>query len=528
MYEQETQTDLKEYWAIIWRRKTLLILPMVIIPLVALVISYVLPATYSSTVSILLSEAKILPPNVERQLEGGPSYDRVSIRDKEKSLNDEITSTKYLKRLIAVLDIPIPQDIREIAVRMKAQYPEISENELAETILADRLRQRTTVDLQSNNLIEIGFSASNPVDAQKTAKALADIFIEESLAKELAGVRSNIAFSEEQLALYREKLTAAEDRLKDFRKELLVSAAEEDTSGQNLRQIASAIEALELEISLQESKLRDIRGRLIADGLDISSIRLPQELVTQKDQLLTTIATLTDLLTRHTWKDPRVLSLNEEAKTLLGRMNDRISNYATEEYSDQPQPIQSAISEFLVSQLNIEFNRAKKSTLDRSLVKIKNRLSSNPDTEVTMKRLQSEIDNYRNLYDLFVSHAQYAAINQSAKKVEAEAKYLITKPASLPLAPESPNRKKMLVIGFILALALGVGALLVVEVLDDSFKNVDDLEEKLEVKVLGTIPRMDLPFGSNFKKKIPVLVGAFVSFLLVVLIVFLRLKESGG
>jgi uncharacterized protein involved in exopolysaccharide biosynthesis len=266
VYEQETRTDLKEYWAIVWRRKTLLILPIVIIPLVALAVSYVLPPTYSSTVSILLSEARILPPNVERQLESGTTYDRVSIRDKEKSLNDEITSTKYLKRLIAVLDIPIPQDIREIAVRMKAQYPEISENELAENILADRLRQRTTVDLQSNNLIEIGFSASDPVNAQKTAKALADIFIEESLAKELAGVRSNIAFSEEQLALYREKLTAAEDRLKEFRKELLVSAAEEDTSGQNLRQIASAIEALELEISLQESKLRDIRGRLISEG----------------------------------------------------------------------------------------------------------------------------------------------------------------------------------------------------------------------------------------------------------------------
>lgn len=527
MNEEKTHIDLKNYWAIILRRKALLILPVIIIPLTAFAGSFFLVRTYTSSVNILLGEAKILPPTVERQLEGRASFNRTSIRDRQRSLYDQITSTKYLRRLIAVLEIPVPGGIREIAAQMKQQYPEISENELAETILADGLRENAAVNLKSNNLIEIGFSASDPVVAQRTAKALADIFIEGSLANELAGVRSNISFSEEQLELYQEKLKTAEDKLREFRKELLVSAAVEDTSGYSLQQIVSAIDALDLEISMQEGRLRDFRGRLIADGIDVNSITIPDDLLAQKDQLLNTISTLTDLLTRHIWSDPMVLNLNEEARDLLSRINNNIPRYVTAEYSDSPPLLRDNMSNYLIGQLAIEFNLAKRATLDQSIVNIKNRLSKNPDTEITMQRLQGEIDNYRNLYDLFVSHAQYAAINQSAKKVEAEAKYLITKPASLPLEPESPNKKKLLFMGIILGLVLGGGALLTVEILDNSFKQVEDAEKYLGVKVLGTVPKMELPFGSNVKRKIPIFVGAGISVLLVILIIFLQFKMNG-
>lgn len=527
MNEEKTHIDLKDYWAIILRRKALLILPLIIVPLAAFAASFFLPRTYISSVNILLGEAKILPPTVEQQLEGRVSFNRTSLRDRQRSLYDQITSTKYLKRLIAVLDIPVPGGIRQVAAQMKQQYPEISENELAETILADGLRENASVNLKSNNLIEIGFSASDPVVAQRTAKALADIFIEESLANELAGVRSNISFSEEQLALYQEKLKTAEDKLREFRKELLVTEAVEDTTGYDLKQIVSAIDALDLEIKLQESKLRDFRGRLIVEGIDINSIALPDDLLPQKDRLLTAISSLTDLLTRHIWKDPKVLNLNEETRGLLALINSNITRYVTEEYSDSPPQLRENISSYLIEHLAIEFNRAKRATLDQSIVNIKNRIFRNPDTEVTMQRLQSEIDNYRNLYDLFVTHAQYAAINQSAKKVEAEGKYLITKPASLPLEPESPNKKRLLFMGIILGLALGGGALLTVEVLDNSFKNVEGVEKYLGIKVIGTIPRMELPFGSNLKRKVPIFVGAGISFLLVIWILFLQFKTNG-
>ncbi len=527
MNDNSVQIDLKDYWAILVRRKVLLILPVMIIPLIAFAASYFLPRTYASSVTILLTESSILPPSVERELEGRQSLRRVDIRDRQISFTNQITSTQFLRRLIAVVDLPVPNRIRQIVSGTKTSYPEISENELAEIIMADELRDKIQVQFRTQNLFRLSFSASNPMDAQKRAKALADIFIEESLAKELAGVRSNIAFSEEQLILYRDKLKAAEDRLRDFRKQLLVSEAEEDTSGFDLRQIASAIEALDIKISSLGTRRNDLRGNLLAGNINVAILTFPAEIENDKDRLLKNIATLTDLLTRYNWRDPRVLKLNEEARLLLGAINDRITDYVNSRFESKSDRMLETMASYLITSLEIEFNRAKKTTLDRSIIEIKNRLSRNPDTEITMQRLQSEVDNYRTLYDLFVSRAQYAAINQSAKKVEAEAKYTITKPASLPLTPESPNKKKLAVMGLMLGFALGAGAILLVEILDNSFKKVEEVENFLGVKVIGTIPFMALPFGSNMKKRVPVFVGAGISFMLVLLILFLNYKLGG-
>ncbi len=137
MNDDKNQIDLRDYWAIIIRRKIFIILPVMIIPLVAFLAGFFISPVYESSVTLLIDESKILPPTVERQLEGRQSYRRIETADRQRSIFSQITSSKYLKRLIAILDIPISLEVREIAARYKSVYPEISENELAETIIAD-------------------------------------------------------------------------------------------------------------------------------------------------------------------------------------------------------------------------------------------------------------------------------------------------------------------------------------------------------------------------------------------------------
>jgi uncharacterized protein involved in exopolysaccharide biosynthesis len=506
MNDSGHQIDIREYWAILMRRKVYLIIPVMIIPLVAFAAGYFMPPVYQSSVTLLIDESKILPPSVERQLEGPRSYSRATTAERQGALYSQITSTKYLRRLIAILDVPIPPDVR---------------------FIADQTKNNIRVELSSNNLLRIGFTASNPIRAQKMAKTLADVFIEESLAQELAGVRSNIAFSEEQMDLYFEKLTTAENKLKSFRQQLIVNTVGEDTSGLNIQQIASAVEAIDIEVLSLEKKQMEYRGLLLSEGLEVNRINLPAELIPEKNRLLSNISTLTDLLTRYSWRDPKVLSLNEESKNILINLNNRIDAYVESEYSGESPAVRETIGKFISGNLAIEFNRSKRKTLNQSIVKIKTRLSDNPDSEVTLNRLQSEIDNYRTLYDLFVQHSQFAAIDQSARKIEAEAKYVVIKPASLPLGPQSPNKRKLFLMGIIVGLTFGAGIIILFEILDSSFKKIEDIEGFTGMKVLGTIPRLDLPFGSRIKGKVPYIIGASISFVLVVWILFLRSKVSG-
>jgi len=527
---EKSQVDLRNYWAVLGRRKALLILPMMIVPLVAFAITYFMPPSYLSSVTIMLSESNVLPMTVEHDIEGRSAsfdYSRLSMQDRQNSYYNQVTSTKYLQRLIATLNLPTSENVRKTVAEIKADFPQISESEMAGNIMADELRSKVTVNMRANNLIEVSFAASDPVSAQSMASALAGIFIEENLAAELAGVRSSISFSEEQLAFYKDKLKNAEDKMGDYRKKLLASSFEEDTSMTNLQEVASAVQALDIDISERQDHQAGLRTLLDAENVTVSDLVLPAKIMGNREKLLNITSRLSELLTNYSWKDLRVYNLNEESRTLILSISDDIRDWAEQRHADLSSDATETISQYLSGNIILDYERSKRATLDRYISQTRIRLGEDPATEVTMQRLQSEIDSYKKFYDLFVSHSQNAAINQSAKKVEAEAKYTIIKPASLPLAPDSPKRVKILGMGVALGLMLGFGAIMVMELLDSSFKKVEDLSEFLNIPVIGTIPKMNLPFGNVSKKRVPIAIGVSVSFILVLLIIFLNFRKNG-
>ncbi|EJT6142686.1 capsular biosynthesis protein [Clostridium perfringens] len=64
---------------------------------------------------------------------------------------------------------------------------------------------------------------------------------------------------------------------------------------------------------------------------------------------------------------------------------------------------------------------------------------------------------------------------------------VIQKP-QLPEKPVSPNKKLNILIAFVLGLMVGVGVVLLLEYLDNTFKSREELEKTLELPIIGTIP----------------------------------------
>lgn len=67
---------------------------------------------------------------------------------------------------------------------------------------------------------------------------------------------------------------------------------------------------------------------------------------------------------------------------------------------------------------------------------------------------------------------------------------VIQKP-QLPERPVSPNKKLNIFIAFVLGLMVGVGVVLLLEYLDNTFKSREDLENTLDLPIIGTIPDYD-------------------------------------
>ncbi|MDK0613782.1 Wzz/FepE/Etk N-terminal domain-containing protein [Clostridium perfringens] len=67
---------------------------------------------------------------------------------------------------------------------------------------------------------------------------------------------------------------------------------------------------------------------------------------------------------------------------------------------------------------------------------------------------------------------------------------VIQKP-QLPEKPVSPNKKLNIFIAFVLGLMVGVGVVLLLEYLDNTFKSREELEKALELPIIGAIPDYD-------------------------------------
>ena len=83
----------------------------------------------------------------------------------------------------------------------------------------------------------------------------------------------------------------------------------------------------------------------------------------------------------------------------------------------------------------------------------------------------------------FINKAQELVPNGNVKILES---------VELPENPVAPNKTMNIAIAFILGMMVGFGIVFLLEYLDNTYKNKEQLEKDLDIPVLGVIPMSDL------------------------------------
>lgn len=77
---------------------------------------------------------------------------------------------------------------------------------------------------------------------------------------------------------------------------------------------------------------------------------------------------------------------------------------------------------------------------------------------------------------------------KTSKELVPNGNIQVIEAVELPENPVSPNKKMNIAIAFLLGLMVGVGLAFLLEFLDNTFKNKDQLERELDIPVIGSIP----------------------------------------
>lgn len=111
------------------------------------------------------------------------------------------------------------------------------------------------------------------------------------------------------------------------------------------------------------------------------------------------------------------------------------------------------------------------SVADTQILQIKYKGKNPKEAEVVIEEISEE----------FIKTSKELVPNGNIKVIEA---------VELPVNPISPNKKMNIAIAFLLGLMVSVGLAFLLEFLDNTFKNKEQLERELDLPVLGSIPDM--------------------------------------
>ena len=109
---------------------------------------------------------------------------------------------------------------------------------------------------------------------------------------------------------------------------------------------------------------------------------------------------------------------------------------------------------------------------DTQILQIKYQSKDPKEAEVILKSISNE----------FIKISKELVPNGNVRVIEA---------VEMPENPISPNKKMNIAIAFLLGLMVSVGLVFLLEYMDNTYKTKEQLENELEIPVLGIIPTID-------------------------------------
>lgn len=352
-----------------------------------------------------------------------------------------------------------------------SKSPSIEEKtpEQREAIAIDRILNDLTVNLVTNtSLLSITFVDQKPKYASDIANQVAQSFIDQRLDQ--TSETSDLArqFIQDQVLQVKQKLQKSEEELVAYAKDAGITVTGDDKS-----LISSNIEALNAALAAA-----------IQDRLDASRV------VDQIDKGRG--ASLSQVL-----ESKGLQALSEKLADLTGQYQQKLG--IMKPGFPEMQQLQSQIKELqrvytngvlaITDSLRLRYQQAqnKEEDLKAKLAEMEKQQVEFNDKNIQYTILKREVDSNRSQYDSLVAKLNEVGVSSELKTQSAA----IVDFAVEPDRPYSPRLSINLVVALVLFLAFGASTIYVIELLNNTFTNPEQIEKELGLAILGILPLVD-------------------------------------
>ena len=497
----KTLRNLEDYWAIAWRRRWWLIVPLFLgWGLVVLAGRFISPRYRSETVIIIEPQAseQYVLPNI-----------RFDVQARLQNLTQQILSrTKLL----------------EIAGHFHLYQP--NQKPADPDAVVQRMRRDIRIDLiqapgRPGDLaaFKVSYSAPTAVLAQRVTNELTSLFINENLRNRREASENTTQFLGEQLEAAQQDLSRQDERLHEYKARHLGELPEQL---QNNVQVLSALEmrlqanrdaldeANQQKLYLESllAQYQGVRARLRnpSDGAEMSGADLD-------DQLEKLNAQLADLSIRYKPNHPDVRQLKDkiatlkrlktqaDAETASSKTSIDTSNAArTPSELKERAPAMQIESQLSASKQKIARLEQTAKKLDRQIDEYQSRLNLAPLREQELGEINREHEQSRTAYESLLSKKTQSEMATSLEKQRQGELFSVIDPPNLPQRPYWPDRFKLSLLGLIGGTFLALGVTVLAEMVDARIHRDKDLRELVSLPVLAGIPILQTAVEERRKK----------------------------
>ena len=340
-----------------------------------------------------------------------------------------------------------------------------------ERVIANFMGRVSISPVRKTKLVNIGYESADPVLAARVSNTVGEEYIQSYLDAKLELTTTASSWLTERLGELKADLDEAEDRLIAFQQE------------NDLVDVEGSVGRLnEQQLLLDTAELTQARSQLaVAQDVynDVQALRGNPELLetipaVQADPLVQTTKIaqgtvqreLDELLNRYGERHPRVLDAKSELASLSGTLEGHINRVAgtiAKDYQLAQQRVASINAKLASGRSDIQLIGNKKFELDA---------------------LQREVETKQGVYDQYFSRMTEA---NSADGLET-ANARISDFARVPVEPVKPKKQLIVALAALASLVLSMLMAFLYETMDDTIKSTNDIEGKLNQKLLGILP----------------------------------------
>lgn len=466
---EEKEINLREYFLVVVKRRWMILTIVLFIVTITGIYSFLQTPTYRSSATLYIDRGNYnIVPDVVSEQYSYQGYDNF-FRTQYKLLKTKTLGERVVQRLnLTPADLADPKDKSKFK---PAPTPEALERE--RKALADQLLTMVEVNpVKDTTLCEVAFVAKSPKLATALANAWVDEYVEYSISTRYEYTQKADEMLLDQIQSLQKEIAAQQKLLQDYSsdKQVVKLANDESMSSQTLEDLNKSLsEATQARINAQVhyQDLSSHGKQAVPDVMNNAVV------IQMKNELATLERTYTDKSKVYKPDYPEMVGL----KNQIDQTNQRISKEEDDAYSKVLSAAHAAYTEAANREkaLLSQMDSAKRSTIESNR------------KEFSYDNLKVELDNKKALLDDLLKKQSETDVSANVAEKKATTIRVVER-AEMPTGIYAPNISHNIYFSLLMGLIVGVGMAFLLEYLDSSLKNGEDVVRLTQLPFLGIVP----------------------------------------